>query len=183
MFIIGIDPGMTGAVVAIDDNGKYISHFSIKSMKNQLKNPVNIIDCEKFNDSWLVLLYKIITPMLPNVQIIKKDISIIIENPNIYRDKDGGIYTTANQFTTLGAILGIIAASIRTFDDCANFNIQQITSKEWKNYFKLKGGKENKYKSIELAALYDDFFVGMKKKDHDIAEAFLIAKYGKLFFK
>lgn len=69
---------------------------------------------------------------------------------------------------TYGCIRGVLEA--------LNFKVNTVTPKKWKTSLKVSS-KEDSLKAIKVSVL--GVGINLRKKDHNLAEAMLIALYGK----
>lgn len=165
--IIGIDPGRSGALVALNINNQTIISF------HDIQILGDKIDMLKISQ-WLDI-YK------------RNDTLIICENPMIH--KTDGIKTTYAAFMygySVGAIQAIIIS--------LGFDHDFVTPMQWKNYFNLCNSsityQEKKHNSVVLAInlnnIQSNIFIEQRQRGkniqtiehHDRAEAYLMALYG-----
>lgn len=152
--VIGIDLGVEGAAAYLDEKG-YLEVFDISDCPNKLKDVLfwkgsaSKVYAEKVGPR----------PVVINRQTgLKADASA---KSNFRLGYCSGVLTTV---TTLSCPRTVI----------------YMSPMAWKKYYGLKGGKEGKeqsrLKAIELFPDYEHCF--KRKKDHNRAEAALIANYG-----
>lgn len=151
----GIDPGLTGSIVVIDGS-EFVEQVRYEKLPTGAftKNIVNI-DLLNADIAGLVEKHEISTA--------------VIEEP-LWFSGPKGSGAVANQFYTYGATVGILIAE--------GVRVKVVKPTEWNKFFNLYGKK--KKESIQCAAQLDPHFKGMRVKDADIAEAFLIGVYGNL---
>lgn len=149
---IGIDPGITGAVAILRSTGspKASALFDIPI------NEVGRVDayalaCE-----------------IENLSHARRQ--FVVEKSQSMPKQ--GVRSTFNYGFTYGAIIATIEAKFSWSD------VHEIRPAEWKKYFDLGRGK---YESLELAReLFPESGELLKrKKDHNRAEALLLAEYGR----
>lgn len=150
--MIAIDPGITGAIARINQNGAYEVHDlplmakgkGSAKVKTQI-NPSALRDIlqDYYTESEIVYLERVSS--MPGQ----------------------GVATMFSMGDTFGCIRGVCAAM--------GFKVEIITPQSWKKYYKLSSDKEVcRAKAIELFPVAP---LG-RKKDHNRAEALLIANYG-----
>lgn len=164
---IGIDPGLTGCIVAMSalDNN-IISHHNVSCIGDMIDVCGIMKFLRQFNPS---------------------DTLVIVENPHVHQGD--GIKTVFAGFR-----YGYSVGTLQVIPQVLGFNTTLVTPITWKSYYKLTGGKltyiERKEKSVELACSFtgcDDDFKLIKEQGrtlrtillHDKAEAYLLAKYLK----
>lgn len=158
MIVIGIDPGITGAVAAIDEDGNYIDVRDIPVMAkgkggSKVKNQVNA--------ATLVNILKDFT------YGGNRDLKAIVYLERVSAMPGQGVSSMFSMGDTFGVCRGVVAAM--------DIPIEIITPQSWKKYYGLGSDKEVcRAKAIEL---YPTAPLG-RKKDHNRAEAILIARYG-----
>ena len=153
MKIIGIDPGLSGAI-AILENNKVLNIFEIPVMSEGKKNK------RQLNSAQLVKLLK---------DIISKneEVSVVVEQVNAMPGQ--GVTSMFNFGQTFGAIKGISAA--------LKLPIFFVRPSKWKKHFELINSSKDssRTKAIEMyPSLSDDL---AKKKDVNKSDAILIARF------
>jgi len=161
--IIGVDPGMTGAIFVLDyETKKRISHYLIKKKGDE----IDIQDLVSYLQ-----------------QFSKEDSIAFCENP--HPNERDGIKTVYAGFK-----YGEAVATLKVALNILGFRTWLVNPPQWKFYFALTAPnidyKEKKKMSIEKACyLYPeckDIFMHTdifnKEPRHDLSEAYLIATYG-----
>ena len=159
MIIIGIDPGLTGAIAQVGHGGEYVRLADMPTMarsgaKAYVKNQVNAGELAHLLRTWLG-------------DCDKNEIHFFIETPIAFPGQH--VSTTAAAFLTSGLIEGVVMAR--------NYAHTLVAPKDWKKALQLSPDKEQgRARAIRL-------FPGAasmlsRVKDHNRAEALLIAKYG-----
>ncbi len=153
MIIIGIDPGLSGAI-AILQNKKVQSIFDIPVMSEGKKNK------RQLNSAQMV---KIIKDNISNIE----ETVVVVEHVNAMPGQ--GVTSMFNFGQTFGAIKGICAA--------IGLPIFFVRPAKWKKYFDLINSSKDasRTKAIEMYPLISDQL--SKKKDVNKADAILIARY------
>jgi crossover junction endodeoxyribonuclease RuvC len=153
MKIIGIDPGLTGAI-AIMENNKVLSMFDMPVMSDGKKNK------RQLNSAQLVKIL--------NDNILKnEEISVVVEQVNAMPGQ--GVTSMFNFGQTFGAIKGVCAA--------LGLPIFFVRPSKWKKHFELINSSKDssRTKAIEMyPSLSDDL---AKKKDVNKSDAILIARF------
>ena len=153
MKIIGIDPGLSGAI-AILENNKVISIFEMPVMSEGKKNK------RQLNSAQLVKLLK------DNISE-NEDVSVIVEQVNAMPGQ--GVTSMFNFGQTFGAIKGVCAA--------LGLPIFFVRPSKWKKHFELINSSKDasRTKVIEMYPAISPRLT--KKKDVNKADAILIARY------
>ena len=153
MRIIGIDPGLSGAIAILEDN-KVIELFDIPVMSDGKKNK------RQLNSAHLVKLIK------DNIKG-SQDVSMVVEQVNAMPGQ--GVTSMFNFGQTFGAIKGICAA--------LGLPIFFVRPAKWKKHFELINSSKDasRTKAIEMYPQISDKL--SKKKDVNKSDAILIARY------
>ncbi len=153
MKIIGIDPGLSGAI-AILENNKVLNIFEMPVMSEGKKNK------RQLNSAQLVKLLK------ENIQK-NEEVSVVVEQVNAMPGQ--GVTSMFNFGQTFGAIKGVCAA--------LSLPIFFVRPSKWKKHFELINSSKDssRTKAIEMYPLLSDDL--SKKKDVNKSDAILIARY------
>jgi crossover junction endodeoxyribonuclease RuvC len=153
MRIIGIDPGLSGAI-AILENNKVLNIFDIPVMSEGKKNK------KQLNSALLVSLLK------ENINN-KEDVAVVVEQVNAMPGQ--GVTSMFNFGQTFGAIKGICAA--------LDLPIFFVRPSKWKKYFELINSSKDssRTKAIEMYPKLSNQL--SKKKDVNKSDAILIARF------
>ena len=153
MKIIGIDPGLSGAI-AILENNKVLNIFDMPVMSEGKKNK------RQLNSALLVNLLK------QNIQK-SEDVAIIVEQVNAMPGQ--GVTSMFNFGQTFGAIKGICAA--------LELPIFFVRPSKCKKHFELINSSKDssRTKAIEMYPLLSSEL--SKKKDVNKSDAILIARF------
>ncbi len=153
MKIIGIDPGLSGAV-AILENNKVLNIFDIPVMSEGKKNK------RQLNSALLVSMFK---------ENINKgeEIAIVVEQVNAMPGQ--GVTSMFNFGQTFGALKGICAA--------LELPIFFVRPSKWKKHFELINSSKDasRTKVIEMYPKLSSQLA--KKKDVNKSDAILIARF------
>ena len=154
MKIIGIDPGLSGAI-AIMVNNKVLNIFEIPVMSEGKKNK------RQLNSALLVSLLK------ENLNNNNDEVAVVVEQVNAMPGQ--GVTSMFNFGQTFGAIKGICAA--------LNLPIFFVRPSKWKKHFELINSSKDssRTKAIEMYPKLSNKFA--KKKDVNKSDAILIARY------
>ena len=153
MIIIGIDPGVSGAICVLSKK-KIKNIYEIPTMIEGKKNKRQI------NGAQLSKIMK--------SQIVEnEDVFIVVEQVNAMPGQ--GVTSMFNFGQSFGVIKGICAA--------LNLPIYFVRPNAWKKYFSLiKSNKDaSRTKATEIYPEISDMI--SKKKDSNKADAILIARY------
>ncbi len=153
MKVIGIDPGLSGAI-AILENNKVLGIFDMPVMSEGKKNK------RQLNSAQLVNIIK---------ENIMKDeeIAVVVEQVNAMPGQ--GVTSMFNFGQTFGAIKGVCAA--------LNLPIFFVRPSKWKKHFELINSSKDssRTKVIEMYPSLSNQLT--KKKDVNKSDAILIAKF------
>ena len=153
MKVIGIDPGLSGAIAILKDN-KVLNLFEMPVMAEGKKNK------RQLNSAQLAKLIK------NNIEI-NEEVSVVVEQVNAMPGQ--GVTSMFNFGQTFGAIKGICA----TLD----LPIYFVRPSKWKKHFELINSSKDasRTKAIEMyPSLSNDL---AKKKDVNKSDAILIARF------
>ena len=153
MRIIGIDPGLSGAIAILDDN-KIKELFDMPVMPDGKKNK------RQLNSA---LLVKLIKDHIKNLE----DTVMVVEQVNAMPGQ--GVTSMFNFGQTFGAIKGICAA--------LGLPIFLVRPAKWKKHFELINSSKDssRTKAIEMYPSISEQL--SKKKDVNKSDAILIARY------
>ena len=153
MKIIGIDPGLSGAIAVLENN-KVIKIFDIPVMSEGKKNK------RQLNSALLVNLLK------ENIQK-DEDVTVVVEQVNAMPGQ--GVTSMFNFGQTFGALKGICAA--------LELPIFFVRPSKWKKHFELINSSKDasRTKAIEMYPKLSSQL--SKKKDVNKSDAILIAKF------
>ena len=153
MIIIGIDPGVSGAI-SILENKKIIEIFDMPTMIDGKKNKKQV------NGAQVANIFK---QKLDG----EKEIAVVVEHVNAMPGQ--GVTSMFNFGQSFGVIKGVCSA--------LNLPIYFVRPTKWKKYFNLI--KTNKDASrTKVIEVYPEISSALsRKKDANKADAILIARY------
>ncbi len=153
MKIIGIDPGLSGAI-AVLENKKVLKIIDIPVMAEGKKNK------RQLNSAQLVNIIK------ENIND-NEEIAVVVEQVNAMPGQ--GVTSMFNFGQTFGAIKGVCAA--------LNLPIFFVRPSKWKKYFELINSSKDssRTKAIEMYPSLSSQL--SKKKDVNKSDAILIARF------
>ena len=153
MKIIGIDPGLSGAI-AILENNKVLNIFDIPVMSEGKKNK------RQLNSALLVDLLK------ENINQ-EEEVAVVVEQVNAMPGQ--GVTSMFNFGQTFGALKGICAA--------LELPIFFVRPSRWKKHFELINSSKDasRTKAIEMYPKLSSQL--SKKKDVNKSDAILIARF------
>ena len=153
MRIIGIDPGLSGAI-AILEHKKVLNIFDMPVMSEGKKNK------KQLNSALLVSLLK---------ENIVKDQEAVVVVEQVNAMPGQGVTSMFNFGQTFGAIKGICAA--------LNLPIFFVRPSKWKKHFELINSSKDssRTKAIEMYPKLSNQLA--KKKDVNKSDAILIARF------
>ena len=153
MKILGIDPGLSGAIAVMEDN-KVLNLFDIPVMSEGKKNK------RQLNSALLVSLLK------ENI-VSHEEVAVVVEQVNAMPGQ--GVTSMFNFGQTFGAIKGVCAA--------LDLPIFFVRPSKWKKHFELINSSKDssRTKAIEMYPKLSNQLT--KKKDVNKSDAILIARY------
>ena len=153
MKIIGIDPGLRGAIAVLEKN-KVLNIFEMPVMSEGKKNK------RQLNSALLVKLLR------DNISE-NEEISVVVEQVNAMPGQ--GVTSMFNFGQTFGAIKGVCAA--------LELPIFFVRPSKWKKHFELINSSKDssRTKAIEMYPSLSKELA--KKKDVNKSDAILIARY------
>jgi len=153
MRVIGIDPGLSGAIAILEDN-KVLQIFDMPVMAEGKKNK------RQLNSAQLVNIIKDNTK-------IDSETAVIVEQVNAMPGQ--GVTSMFNFGQTFGAIKGICAA--------LELPIYFVRPSKWKKHFELINSSKDasRTKAIEMYPKLSNQL--SKKKDVNKSDAILIARF------
>tara|TARA_Y100001970_G_scaffold187694_1_gene228330 strand:- start:1163 stop:1654 length:492 start_codon:yes stop_codon:yes gene_type:complete len=155
MFIIGIDPGISGAICFFED-GKIIDVIEMPTMSEGKKNKKQVNGNQLFNE---------IKYSLANIN--KENICVVVEHVTAMPGQ--GVTSMFNFGQSFGVIKGICSAM--------QLPIHFVRPTKWKKYFNLINTSKDASRSraIEIFPTISEQL--KRKKDANKADAILIASY------
>ena len=155
MFIIGIDPGISGAICFMKD-GKIIDVIEMPSMAEGKKNKKQVNGAQIFNE---------ISQRIKKID--KKDIKVIIEQVSAMPGQ--GVTSMFNFGQSFGILKGICSAM--------RLPLYFVRPAKWKKYFGLINSEKDasRTKAIEIFPYFSTNL--SKKKDANKADAILISSF------
>tara|TARA_B100000401_G_C52667721_1_gene653257 strand:- start:99 stop:593 length:495 start_codon:yes stop_codon:yes gene_type:complete len=155
MFIIGIDPGTSGAICFFKD-GKIQDVIEMPTMIDGKKNKKQVNGAQIFNE---------ISDRIKNVD--KKDVKVVIEHVSAMPGQ--GVTSMFNFGQSFGIIKGICSAM-----QLSMFFVRPV---KWKKYFNLINSEKDasRTRAIEIFPYFSSQL--SKKKDSNKADAILIAYF------
>ena len=155
MFIIGIDPGISGAICFFENNS-IVEVIDMPTMAEGKKNKRQVNGSQIFNE---------ISTRIKNKD--KRDVYVVIEHVSAMPGQ--GVTSMFNFGQSFGVLKGICSAM--------RLSMYFVRPAKWKKYFNLiKREKEaSRTKAIEI---FPEFSSNLsKKKDINKADAILIASF------
>ena len=153
MKIIGIDPGLSGAI-AILENKKVLNIFDIPVMSEGKKNK------RQLNSALLVNLIK------ENINK-EEEVAVVVEQVNAMPGQ--GVTSMFNFGQSFGILKGICSAM--------QLSVYFVRPAKWKKYFNLINSEKDasRTRAIEIFPYYSSNL--SRKKDSNKADAILIASF------
>ena len=155
MFIIGIDPGINGAICFFE-NGQVRDVIDMPTMQDGKKNKKQVNGNQIFNE---------ISIRIQNIS--KKDINVIVEQVSAMPGQ--GVTSMFNFGQSFGVIKGICSAM--------ELPIFYVRPAKWKKHFNLINSEKDasRTKVIDMFPRISNKL--SRKKDNNKADAILIAQY------
>ncbi len=155
MLIIGIDPGISGAICFFE-NGQIIDLIDMPTMASGTKNKKQINGSQIFNEiSLRIQNYK------------TENINVVVEQVSAMPGQ--GVTSMFNFGQSFGVIKGVCAAM--------QLPIYFVRPAKWKKHFDLINSQKDssRVKAIEMYPKFSSMLA--RKKDSNKADALLIANY------
>ncbi len=153
MIVVGIDPGLSGAI-AILENNKVLNIFDMPVMAEGKKNK------RQLNSAQLVSIIK-------NGTKPESEIAVVVEQVNAMPGQ--GVTSMFNFGQTFGAIKGVCAA--------LELPIFFVRPSKWKKHFELINSSKDSSRT-KVIEMYPSLSSQLaKKKDVNKSDAILIARY------
>ena len=153
MKIIGIDPGLSGAIAVLEDK-KVLGIYEMPVMAEGKKNK------RQLNSAQLVDIIK-------NNVIESEEIAVVVEQVNAMPGQ--GVTSMFNFGQTFGAIKGVCAA--------LELPIFFVRPSKWKKYFDLINSSKDSSRT-KVIEMYPSLSSQLtKKKDVNKSDAILIARF------
>ena len=153
MKIIGIDPGLSGAIAVLENN-QVLNIFDIPVMSEGKKNKRQI------NSAQLVSILK------DNIQA-EDEVCVVVEQVNAMPGQ--GVTSMFNFGQSFGAIKGVCAA--------LNLPIFFVRPSKWKKHFELINSSKDSSRT-KVIEMYPSLSSQLsKKKDANKSDAILIARF------
>ena len=155
MFIIGIDPGISGAICFFE-NGKIIGIIDMPNMTDGKKNKKQVNGSQIFNE---------ISKRINNIDV--KEVRVVIEQVSAMPGQ--GVTSMFNFGQTFGILKGICSAM--------QLSMYFVRPAKWKKYFNLINSEKDASRTrvIEIFPYISSQL--SKKKDSNKADAILIASF------
>lgn len=162
MIVIGIDPGLTGAVAVMDHNGVR-AVFDLPTMPVPGAGPKALVK-NKIDGRALC-------------QLLLKHCPASEGKPRVFLEKVSTMGGANNAVQTQGSLMRSLGA-IETVVECLNFPMEQVAPQSWKKQF---GIGSDKAKALDVARrLHPEAAAELKRvRDHNRAEAILLAHFGR----
>ena len=153
MIILGIDPGVSGAISVLEDK-KVIDVFEMPTMIDGKKNKKQVNGSQVSN---------IIKDKMKN----EKELIVVVEHVNAMPGQ--GVTSMFNFGQSFGVIKGICSA--------LNLPIYFVRPTKWKKYFNLIKTNKDASRTKVIEAYPEISSKLSRKKDSNKADAILIARY------
>ena len=155
MFIIGIDPGISGAICFFE-NGKIIDVIEMPTMNEGKKNKRQVNGAQIYNE---------ISKRMNKTHI--KDVRVVVEHVSAMPGQ--GVTSMFNFGQSFGVIKGICSAM--------QLSLYFVRPTKWKKYFNLINSEKDasRTRAIEIFPYFSSQL--SKKKDSNKADAILIASF------
>jgi len=155
MLIIGIDPGITGAICFFED-GKITNVIEMPNMAEGKKNKKQVNGAQIYHEISLHIKY-----------LEKKEIKVVIEQVSAMPGQ--GVTSMFNFGQSFGILKGICSAM--------QLPMYFVRPAKWKKYFNLINSEKDasRTKAIEVFPYFSSQL--LRKKDSNKADAILIASF------
>ena len=155
MFIIGIDPGISGAICFFE-NGKIIEIIDMPNMTDGKKNKKQVNGAQIYNE---------IYQQIKNIP--KNEINVVLEQVSAMPGQ--GVTSMFNFGQSFGVIKGICAAM--------RLPLHFVRPAKWKKYFNLLNSEKQASRTKAIEIFPEISHKLSKKKDINKADAILIASF------
>jgi len=155
MFIIGIDPGISGAICFFE-NGKIIEIIDMPIMNDGKKNKKQVNGAQIYNEIYEQIKY-----------IPKHEINVVLEQVSAMPGQ--GVTSMFNFGQSFGVIKGICAAM--------RLPLHFVRPAKWKKYFNLLNSEKQASRTKAIEIFPEISHKLSKKKDINKADAILIASF------
>ena len=145
MLIIGIDPGIKGAICILKD-GEILDVFDMPTMPVGKKNKSQINGSQIFNEIQKAIINQ-----------DKKEIKVVIEQVSAMPGQ--GVTSMFNFGQSFGVVKGVCAAM--------QLSIHFVRPTKWKNYFDLIK-TEKQASRTKVIEIFPTFLIGYRKKKMSI---------------
>jgi len=157
MIVLGIDPGLKGAIASLDDRGLYVDAIFMPTLQEKKgKKLHNRID------GWKIAHY---------LSGGANPMAFIAGIEAVHSMPGQGVSSSFNFGKGAGVIEGILTA--------LQINFKEITPQSWKKYFGLSSDKNDS--RLMASQLWPNLSFS-RVKDEALAEALLIAEFTRLKF-
>ena len=155
MLIIGIDPGISGAICFMN-NGRVLEVIEMPNMAEGKKNKKQVNGAQIFNE---------ISSRIKNYD--NENIKVVIEHVSAMPGQ--GVTSMFNFGQSFGILKGICSAM--------QLSMYFVRPAKWKKYFNLINSEKDasRTKAIQVFPYFSSYL--SKKKDSNKADAILIASY------
>ena len=155
MFIIGIDPGISGSICFFE-NGKILDVIEMPTMNEGKKNKRQVNGAQIYNE---------ISKRI--IKVENQDIRVVVEQVSAMPGQ--GVTSMFNFGQSFGIIKGICSAM--------QLSIYFVRPAKWKKYFNLINSEKDasRTRAIEIFPYFSSQL--SKKKDNNKADAILIASF------
>ena len=155
MFIIGIDPGISGAICFFE-NGKILDVIEMPTMNEGKKNKRQVNGAQIYNE---------ISKRMNKTHI--EDVRVVVEQVSAMPGQ--GVTSMFNFGQSFGIIKGICSAM--------QLSLYFVRPTKWKKYFNLINSEKDasRTRAIEVFPYFSSQL--SKKKDSNKADAILIASF------
>ena len=155
MFIIGIDPGISGAICFFND-GKIIDVIEMPSMSEGKKNKKQVNGNQLYNEIKFHIS-----------QINQQEISVVVEHVTAMPGQ--GVTSMFNFGQSFGILKGLCSAM--------QLPVYFVRPAKWKKYFSLINSEKDasRTRAIEIFPYFSSQLA--RKKDSNKADAILLASF------
>lgn len=153
--IIGIDPGCSGAIVVLRDNGEYIAHLEMPTLQEGKSNRVNAAAIAAF---------------LKEYTYGQPPMHAFIEKVGAMPGQ--GVTSMFTFGDACGVVRGVVAG--------AGIPYTMITPQAWKKSAGLIGSDKDAARSRAIQLYPDLRVLDQKGKGQAVADALLIARHGRI---
>lgn len=175
---LGCDPGLTGAVAALDSSGRYMGFFDLPTVEKETKSKGKTKAKVKRQIDGLELYNQLLSlcdlDVSEVVMVLEAQTSMARTKKNKKTGKIEEVKNGVSSLMSLGHTYGMLEAAIQI----SGIKYTKVHPKTWKKFYNIPGGDDGKKYALTVARMMFRDAPLKRVKDHNRAEALLLARYG-----